>query len=115
MDEDDALSKVASAACEQVPWRALQSRPVVVELSDVWLCACPRGEEEWEEDLAGQRAKVVACSGACSHPLFRPLTGAGVPLHEGCPALMRMHCAWPRCKVASPSCTCMRRQQLCPG
>ena len=42
----------------QVPWRALQSRPVVVELSDVWLCACPRTEEEWEEDLAGQRAKV---------------------------------------------------------
>lgn len=43
---------------EQVPWRALQSRPVVVELSDVWLCACPRSEEEWEEDMAGQRAKV---------------------------------------------------------
>ena len=58
---------------EQVPWRALQSRPVVVELSDVWLCACPRSEEEWEEDLAGQRAKVcpsvqhAARTCACMH------------------------------------------------
>lgn len=43
----------------QVPWRALQSRPVVVHLSDVWLCACPRTEEEWEEDMAGKRAQAA--------------------------------------------------------
>ncbi len=46
-------------ACLQVPWRALQSRPVVVEMSDVWLCASPRKEEEWEEDMASQRAQAA--------------------------------------------------------
>ena len=43
----------------QVPWRALQSRPVVLHLSDVWLCACPRTEAEWEEGKAGQRAQAA--------------------------------------------------------
>ena len=42
----------------QVPWRALQSQPVLMEMSDVWLCASPRLEEEWEETSAGQRAQA---------------------------------------------------------
>ena len=32
---------------------------MVVEMSDVWLCASPRKEEEWEEDLASQRAQAA--------------------------------------------------------
>lgn len=43
----------------QVPWRALQSQPVVVEVSNVWLCASNRKEEEWEEDLATRRLTLV--------------------------------------------------------
>ena len=31
----------------------------MVEMSDVWLCASPRKEEEWEEDLASQRAQAA--------------------------------------------------------
>eukprot|EP00884_Botryococcus_braunii_P001070 jgi/Botrbrau1/10964/Bobra.0383s0018.1 len=39
----------------QVPWRNLRTRPVVVELSDVYLEVCERPESQWEEDAATQR------------------------------------------------------------
>ena len=40
----------------QVPWRALRSRPVVIELADVQVCAAPREEADWEEGPARRRA-----------------------------------------------------------
>ena len=45
-----------SCAELQVPWRALRSRPVVIELADVQVCAAPREEADWEEGPARRRA-----------------------------------------------------------
>ena len=44
--------------CPQVPWQALQSRPAGVEMSDVWLLASPRIEDEREEDLTFLRLSL---------------------------------------------------------
>lgn len=43
----------------QIPWRALGSRPVVVELSGLWLLASPRDESDLEEGPARARAKAA--------------------------------------------------------
>lgn len=43
----------------QVPWRALGSQPVVVELTDVWLVAGPWEEAEWEEGPAARRGRLA--------------------------------------------------------
>ena len=51
---------------------------MVVELSDVWLCACPRTEEEWEEDLAGQRAKVCLPQSHTSPAAYNDTVHAGI-------------------------------------
>jgi vacuolar protein sorting-associated protein 13A/C len=39
----------------QVPWKNLRTRPVVVELGDVYLEVSERPESHWEEDAASQR------------------------------------------------------------
>lgn len=44
---------------------------MVVEMSDVWLCASPRNEEEWEEDLAGQRAQASKQAELAARDLMR--------------------------------------------
>ena len=44
--------------CPQVPWQALQSRPAVVEMSDVWLLVSLRIEDEREEDLTFLRLSL---------------------------------------------------------
>lgn len=92
------------STCLQVPWRALQSRPVVVEMSDVWLCGSPRKEEDWEEDSASQRAQAAkqvlhllpdgtANDSAC---LSRAPTGNG-PHHA---AFTTQACSHPACMQA---------------
>ena len=43
------------AWCLQIPWRALGSKHVVVEVSDVWLLAKSRDGPEWEEGPASRR------------------------------------------------------------
>ena len=55
----------------QVPWRALQSQPVLMEMSDVWLSASPRQEEEWEEASAGQRAQASKQAELAARDLMR--------------------------------------------
>ena len=54
-----------------MPWRALQSQPVLMEMSDVWLCASPRQEEEWEETSAGQRAQASKQAELAARDLMR--------------------------------------------
>jgi hypothetical protein len=66
----------------QVPWRALQSRPVVLHLSDVWLCASPRAEEDWEEDLAGQRAQAAKQAELAAMELVRSSGRNGTASHD---------------------------------
>ena len=41
----------------QVPWHALRGRLLSISLTDVYLCACPRPEADWEEGPAGERAR----------------------------------------------------------
>ena len=42
-----------------------------MEMSDVWLCASPRQEEEWEETLAGQRAQASKQAELAARDLMR--------------------------------------------
>lgn len=42
-----------------------------MEMSDVWLCASPRQEEEWEESLAGQRAQASKQAELAARDLMR--------------------------------------------
>ena len=41
----------------QVPWHALRGRLLSISLTDVYLCACPRPEADWEEGPAGGRGR----------------------------------------------------------
>jgi len=43
----------------QVPWHALRGRLLSISLTDVYLCACPRPESDWEEGPAGDRARAA--------------------------------------------------------
>ena len=45
-------------AC-QVPWHALRGRLLSISLADVYLCAAPRPESDWEEGPAGERARAA--------------------------------------------------------
>jgi hypothetical protein len=42
----------------QIPWRALRTRPVVIELADVELRVAERPETDWEEEAAGRRLQA---------------------------------------------------------
>ena len=39
-----------------MPWHALRGRLLSISLADVYLCAAPRPESDWEEGPAGARA-----------------------------------------------------------
>lgn len=41
----------------QVSWHALRGRLLSISLADVYLCASPRSEADWEEGPAGERAR----------------------------------------------------------
>ena len=43
----------------QVPWHALRGRLLSISLADVYLCAAPRPESDWEEGPAGDRARAA--------------------------------------------------------
>lgn len=49
----------------------------MLHLSDVWLCASPRGEDEWEEELAGQRAQAAKQAELAAMELVRSSRPAG--------------------------------------
>jgi len=42
-----------------VPWHALRGRLLSISLADVYLCAAPRPESDWEEGPAGDRARAA--------------------------------------------------------
>jgi len=71
----------------QIPWRALGSQPVVVELTGVWLVAAPRDESDWEEGPAGRRAEAAKEAQLAAAEMGRvsktPGTGAEAPRGMG--------------------------------
>ncbi len=73
-----------------MPWRALRSRPVIVEMADVRLTASPRGEAAWEEGPARRRALAAKQAQLAAAELER-LAKAGAQVHRGSVHLT----AWP--------------------
>ena len=43
----------------QVPWHAIRGRLLSISLSEVYLCAAPRSEADWEEGPAEKRAHAA--------------------------------------------------------
>lgn len=55
----------------QVPWRALGSQPVILEVSDVWLLAAPWDESELHEGGAGRRAQAAKAAQLLAEDMAR--------------------------------------------
>ncbi len=69
-----------------MPWRALRSRPVIVEMADVRLTASPREEAAWEEGPARRRALAAKQAQLAAAELER-LAKAGAQV---CPSGMHL-------------------------